>query len=122
MVEYETIDITEKIKDVEDEPEPGPEPETELLPEPKPFSRKKSAAPTPEGYKDDPNHWNLVFLKNARNGLLNLTDKYVLPDYNITPENLEIMKSYRQMLREFININKEAILSGVIVELPPIPI
>ena len=126
MVEYETIDITEKIKDIEDEPEPEPEPEPETepepLPEPKPFTRKKSAAPTPEGYKDDPNHWNLVFLKNARNGLLNLTDKYVLPDYNITPENLEIMKNYRQMLREFININKEAILSGVIVGLPPRPI
>ena len=82
---------------------------------------KKSAAPTPEGYVDDPNHWNLVFLTNTRNDLLNKTDKFVLPDFNITPEKLEIIKTYRQMLRDFININRELILSGEIVEIPPIP-
>ena len=115
MTEYETIEIIPDVEDERSAPEPEP------LPEPKPFNKKKSAAPTPDGYVDDPNHWNLVFLTNARNGLLNLTDKFVLPDFNITPEKLEIIKTYRQMLRDFININKSLILSGEIIEIPPIP-
>ncbi len=45
----------------------------------------------------------------------------ILSDYPITPENLEIIKSYRQMLREFINTNEISILSGEIVEIPPLP-
>jgi hypothetical protein len=72
-----------------------------------------------EPYHD--NKWDLVYLRNTRNSLLELTDKYLLPDYPITPENLEIIKLYRQSLRNFINNNKEGILNGVIVELPPIP-
>ena len=65
--------------------------------------------------------WDLVFLRNTRNSLLQLTDKYLIPDYPITPENLEIIKLYRQYLRNFININQEAILNGVIPEILPIP-
>jgi hypothetical protein len=65
--------------------------------------------------------WDLVFLRNTRNSLLQLTDKYLIPDYPITPENLEIIKLYRQELRDFINKNKEGILNGVIPEIPPIP-
>jgi hypothetical protein len=109
MAEYETPLI---IDDVETEPELSP---------PKTFNKKKPS-PNIEGYNENPNYWNLVFLTNTRNGLLNSTDKFVLPDYNITPENLEIIKSYRQMLRDFININKEFILSGGVVEIPSIPI
>lgn len=66
-------------------------------------------------------YWDLVYLRNTRNSLLQLTDKYLIPDYPITPENLEIIKLYRQELRDFINKNKEGILNGVIPEIPPIP-
>ena len=48
---------------------------------------------------------NKISLKNKRNLILNETDKYVLPDYPITPENLEIIKSYRQQLRDFTQNN-----------------
>lgn len=65
--------------------------------------------------------WDLVYLRNTRNARLQQTDKYLLPDYPITPENLEIIKAYRQELRDYININQEAILNGVIPEIPPIP-
>jgi hypothetical protein len=72
-----------------------------------------------EPYHD--NNWDLIYLRNTRNSLLQLTDKYLLPDYPITPENLEIIKLYRQELRNFINNNQEGILNGVIPEIPPIP-
>ncbi len=42
-----------------------------------------------------------ISLKNKRNLVLGETDKYVLCDYPITPENLEIVKTYRQQLRNF---------------------
>ena len=77
-----------------------------------------------EGERSAPYHdnkWDLVYLRNTRNTLLELTDKYLLPDYPITPENLEVIKSYRQTLRNFINNNEEGILNGVIPEIPPIP-
>lgn len=44
---------------------------------------------------------NKIFLKNKRNTILNETDKYMMLDYPITPENLEIIKTYRQQLRDF---------------------
>jgi hypothetical protein len=43
---------------------------------------------------------NLIF---TRNRLLADSDKYVLIDFPITPENLEIIKQYRQELRDFTN-------------------
>ena len=43
----------------------------------------------------------LFNIRNERDGLLYKTDKYMLPDYPITPENLEKMKVYRQELRDF---------------------
>ena len=43
--------------------------------------------------------------KKMRNELLKDTDKYVLPDFPITPENLIIIKEYRQALRDFTNNN-----------------
>ena len=48
---------------------------------------------------------NKVFLKNTRNQLLKETDIYVLPDFPITPDNLIIIKEYRQLLRDFTNNN-----------------
>jgi hypothetical protein len=40
-------------------------------------------------------------LKKMRNKILLETDKYLIPDYPITPENLIIVKEYRQALRDF---------------------
>jgi len=77
--------------------------------------------PLPSITNETDTSWDLVFLRNTRNSLLQLTDKYLIPDYPITPENLEIIKLYRQELRDFINKNKEGILNGVIPEIPPIP-
>lgn len=45
------------------------------------------------------------FLKNKRNLILAETDKYLLPDFPITPEQLIIVKEYRQALRDFTNNN-----------------
>jgi hypothetical protein len=58
-------------------------------------------------------------LRDIRNTYLNYTDKFILPDFPITPANLEIIQAYRQMLRESINNNKDLILSGGTVEIPP---
>ena len=46
---------------------------------------------------------NKISLKNKRNSILGETDKYLLPDFPITPEQLEIVKIYRQQLRDFTN-------------------
>ena len=43
----------------------------------------------------------LIFQKNQRNQLLEKTDKYTLPDFPITPEQLSEIKEYRQMLRDY---------------------
>jgi hypothetical protein len=47
----------------------------------------------------------IIHYKKIRNQLLLETDKYLLPDFPITPEQLEIVKEYRQALRYFTNNN-----------------
>ena len=67
---------------------------------------------------------NEHFLKrarNIRNELLNRSDRYVLSDYPISPEQLMEIKEYRQDLRDFINNNEIKILAGEKVEFPPQP-
>ena len=67
---------------------------------------------------------NEHFLKrarNIRNELLNKTDRYFLIDYPIDHEQQNIIKIYRQELRDFININKEKILNGEKIDFPPQP-
>ena len=59
--------------------------------------------------------------RNIRNELLNKTDKYFLLDYPIDYEQQKIIKTYRQELRDFININKVKILDGEKVEFPKQP-
>jgi hypothetical protein len=72
--------------------------------------------------QDDANYWRFILARNTRNSILQSTDKYLLADYPITPENLEKIKIYRQMLRDIININKEAILTtNFELDIPPIP-
>ena len=50
---------------------------------------------TPNQYS----HYEL--LKHQRNLILTETDKYLLSDFPITPEQLIIVKEYRQLLRNF---------------------
>ena len=67
---------------------------------------------------------NEHFLKrarNIRNELLNKTDRYFLIDYPIDHEQQMIIKTYRQELRDFININKEKILNGEKIDFPTKP-
>ena len=67
---------------------------------------------------------NEHFLKqarNIRNELLNKTDRFFLIDNPIYHEQQNIIKNYRQELRDFININKEKILNGEKVEFPTKP-
>ena len=48
-----------------------------------------------------------IGLKQRRKLILEETDKYVLCDFPITTEQLEIVKEYRQALRDFTNNNYE---------------
>ena len=67
---------------------------------------------------------NEHFLKrarNIRNELLNRTDRYFLIDYPIAYEQQLIIKTYRQELRDFINVNKEKILNGDKIDFPTQP-
>ena len=49
----------------------------------------------------DENLFKISMLRYERNQLLILTDRYVLIDYPISPDNLIIIKEYRQKLRDF---------------------
>ena len=67
---------------------------------------------------------NEHFLKrarNIRNELLNKTDRYFLIDYPIAYDQQMIIKAYRQELRDFINNNKDIILTGQILDFPKPP-
>ncbi len=78
--------------------------------------------PEPNGIKEGTKEWTLFEITIKRNSYLSFTDKFVLPDYPITDEKREIIKNYRQYLRDLININREAILNGENIEFLPIPI
>jgi hypothetical protein len=88
----------------------------EQIDSPLKYDRQESIIPPYRDYK-----WDLVYLRNIRNSYLDLTDKFVLPDYQISPENLEIIKTYRQQLRDIININSSNILNGIPIEIPKPP-
>jgi len=47
---------------------------------------------------------NTVLLRQQRDELLKATDKYMLPDYPITPEQLVLIKEYRQQLRDYMEL------------------
>lgn len=63
----------------------------------------------------------ILELRNKRNQLLFQTDKYMLPDYPITPENLEKIKIYRQQLREFFQTDEVKNYSPITLTLPDFP-
>ena len=44
----------------------------------------------------------LILRRNQRNQLLSESDKYLLEDYPISPENLILIKEYRQKLRDYM--------------------
>ena len=46
----------------------------------------------------------ITISKTNRNRLLASTDKYVLPDYPIANSNLELVKTYRQQLRDYTEL------------------
>jgi hypothetical protein len=59
-------------------------------------------------------------IRNERDSLLYNTDKYMLPDYPISLENLEKIKIYRQELRDFFQ--KDEILNFPLsLKLPVFP-
>ena len=92
--------------------------------EPKQTASKSSGETnegTNEGTNEDHGYWKLVLLRNTRNSYLALTDKYLLPDFPITDDNRNIIKTYRQYLRDFININHDSIINGLEVTIDPIP-
>ena len=93
----------------------------EVISDNTPPKEKRVKSKSPGESNEDPAYWHLVFIRNTRNSYLSLTDKYILPDYPITPEKLEIIKVYRQHLRDFMNNNTEALLNGEKIEIDPIP-
>ena len=62
--------------------------------------------------------------RNIRNELLIKTDRYMLEDYPLRTEQKQIVKTYRQSLRQFqvINDNHEKNLNGQAqIDFPPQP-
>ena len=45
----------------------------------------------------------IMFKRDQRNQLLKESDKYLLPDYPIASSNLELVKQYRQQLRDYMD-------------------
>jgi hypothetical protein len=116
-------EITEPTIEPTIEPIVEPIVEPTIEPTIEPIKPKQAPAKSPDESYENANIWNLVLLRNIRNNYLNLTDKYLLPDYPIQIEQREVIRVYRQMLRDIINLNREAVLNGVSdIEIPPIPI
>ena len=62
---------------------------------------------------------NFILLRNKRNELLKESDKYLISDYPISSSNLELVKDYRQKLRDYmdlpelVNYNSNVILPNM---------
>jgi hypothetical protein len=53
----------------------------------------------------DINDWNVIMGKRMmRDQLLKDSDKYLISDYPISSSNLELVKQYRQDLRNYMNL------------------
>ena len=48
----------------------------------------------------------IMFKRDQRNQLLKESDKYLLPDYPISSSNLELVKQYRQQLRNYMDLDQ----------------
>jgi hypothetical protein len=66
----------------------------------------------------------LNFKRYERNKLLDDSDKYLLADYPISPENLELVKQYRQQLRDYMDLEevKNYNFNSIIPDFTPFPI
>ena len=59
-----------------------------------------------EDYKRRITEQFLIIRREERNKLLAQTNKYLIADFPITPENLELVKQYRQELRDYMNLEE----------------
>ena len=55
---------------------------------------------------DDNDFIVIMFKRDQRNQLLKESDKYLLPDYPISSSNLELVKQYRQQLRNYMDLDQ----------------
>ena len=53
---------------------------------------------------DDDDFVKIFIKREERNKLLNESDKFMLPDYPITSNNLILIKDYRQQLRDYMDL------------------
>jgi Phage tail assembly chaperone protein len=71
--------------------------------------------------KMDIDDWNVIMGRRMmRDQLLKDSDKYMLNDYPISNSNLELVKQYRQALRDYMDI-PELVNYNSNVIIPPIP-
>jgi len=65
----------------------------------------------------------LNFKRYERNKLLNDSDKYLLADYPISAENLDLIKQHRQQLRDYMNLDgvKNFNFNSIIPDFPQFP-
>lgn len=59
-----------------------------------------------EDYKKRITEQYLNTRREERNKLLAQSDKYLIADFPITPENLELVKQYRQEMRDYMNLEE----------------
>jgi Phage tail assembly chaperone protein len=66
---------------------------------------------------------NICFKRANRDQLLKESDKYLIPDYPISSSNLELVKQYRQKLRDYMNIPEIVNYNSnvIIPEMPQFP-
>ena len=62
---------------------------------------------------------DLSFQRAICNELLKNSDKYLISDYPITPDNLILIKNYRQALRDYMNSSN---INEDMEEAPELPI
>lgn len=74
---------------------------------------------------DNDDFTTIFFRRENRNQLLKESDKYLLPDYPITPEKLELVKEYRNKLRDYMNLpevkNYNSSINPNLPNLPNLP-
>ena len=64
----------------------------------------------------------LMFQRQNRDKLLVDSDKYLLPDFPINSSNLELIKQYRQELRNYMELEQVVNYnSSCNIPLPPFP-
>ena len=64
----------------------------------------------------------IMFKRDQRNQLLKESDKYLLPDYPISSSNLELVKQYRQQLRDYMDLPAVVNYSSSNnIQFPPFP-